>query len=191
MLYKIIDWRIYTSYKKDPQSMSDQENSLIELTKDYFNKDPLFTEKNRKDRYIERLQDGHRCYAYIQKGKIIAYFWVSDSNANLTQFAFKIKLSIPKNTAYIWDCRTAPDFKRQGLYSMGLSEISRIYSDKYLSINCIKHNIASKRGIEKANFIKHTHIMAVILLQKYSFCWLSKYPFKIYINSIDMHRLID
>ena len=129
------------------------------VAKDFYN-NSVFYKKNRKDRYLKHLKQGHRCFGFeTTDGDIAAYFWLTLGQATNPppNPAFKhCSWLLNKNEAYIWDCRTIEDYRRQGLYKAGLQRISqfcRKLNKEKIMISCEIPNHASNEGIVSAGFI--------------------------------------
>lgn len=79
----------------------------------------LFKTKDRAAKFLQRLAQRHRCYGAIaEDGDVASYAWVSDMNDNAAAPPFTgiMRFDIPADAIYIWDCRTAVDHQKRGLY---------------------------------------------------------------------------
>jgi len=117
--------------------------------------DPVFDSKDRRDRFVERLRSGHRFFGFKMDGRVAAYFWFSISC--VVPLSLGAKAEIPTGAGYIWDCRTAPEFRGRGLYASGLRllvDVNRAEGRSLTLIACDADNVASRKGIDKAGFVQ-------------------------------------
>ncbi len=101
----------------------------------------------------DRFRRGRRCYVARLDGKLAAYGWVSFDEEDVGELRLRLKL--PEGEAYIWDCATRPEFRRQRLYSALLSYILsdlRFGHFKRAWIGANLDNEPSQRGIARAGF---------------------------------------
>lgn len=194
LLHRIYHKRYYLFFcaKGAPTRIEHSNELLVDLTIEHFQNDEIFSESNRKEKFISRLSDGHKCLGFLDENKKVkAYFWISDSKVIRAPFTFGLNLKIPPTILYIWDCRTATDFQRKGLYQTGLLKIREAHQDKQIIINCDFKNINSIKGIEKSGFHLCGHISAYLYLRRFNL-WRknNKWP-EFYCKSIDMGTLID
>ena len=100
--------------------------SFRSLGADDFSISPVYQRKNRKDRYLERLAVGHRCFGFVtDENETASYLWLSSPlyGAPLAPFEGGLTCGIPEAAVYIWDCRTVEAFQSQGLYREGLQHL--------------------------------------------------------------------
>ncbi len=124
-----------------------------------FGRHPIFQEKDRKRRYLKHLENGHHCYGFESpSGDIAAYLWLTRGELQqpMPNPAFRgFSWLIGHNEAYIWDCRTAPAYQRQGLYREGLKRLVSICLEQGRSkimISCKPDNTASHLAIQSVGF---------------------------------------
>ncbi|KKU13511.1 MAG: hypothetical protein UX17_C0015G0003 [Parcubacteria group bacterium GW2011_GWC2_45_7] len=138
-----------------------QNNNYVfkQIPKELFAKDPIFDEKNRIEKFYNRLKDGHHyCYGFFdQDNAVVFYMWISypESTSILVPWVFKTKLVVKPCTAYIWDCFTAPQYRRRDLYKKGLLRAKALCAQQGVEqvyIDCTNDNIASQAGINSAGF---------------------------------------
>ena len=105
-----------------------------------------------RERFQQRLEDGHDFYIYSRNGDLAAYFWLSENRA--APFAFGFNVIVPENVRYIWGCRVLDKFQGQGLYKKMLQEArSSVQAHtREIFITAESDNTASIRGIESAGF---------------------------------------
>lgn len=130
-----------------------------QIPKELLAKDPIFNEKNRIEKFYNRLKDEHHyCYGFFDQDNVVVfYMWISypASTSILVPWVFKTKLVINPHTAYIWDCFTTPQHRRRGLYKQGLLKAKALCAQQgveQMYIDCAKDNIASQAGINSAGF---------------------------------------
>ena len=101
-----------------------------------------------------RFQAGRRCYVARVDRNIAAYGWVSFVEEYVGELALHLKM-LP-DEAYIWNCVTLPDFRREYLYSTLLTYIVGELQKDHVSrlwIGADTENVASQKGIARAGFI--------------------------------------
>ncbi|MDB4349671.1 GNAT family N-acetyltransferase [Omnitrophica bacterium] len=128
-----------------------------EIKRDSFKSDPIFAEKNRQARFCSHFDKGHRCYGFFDSDDfIVSYLWISISDKEITvPWIFNMRLIVRPGVAYIWDCFTAVDYRRQGLYRKGLLNARPVCFNKGVKkayIYCTRDNLYSKAGITSAGF---------------------------------------
>ena len=64
---------------------------------------------------VDRLADGSRCFVARVADGIAAYGWVSELVESIGELERPFHMR--EGEAYIWDCATLPEFRRQGLYT--------------------------------------------------------------------------
>lgn len=130
-----------------------QELIFRDLKEDDFEFSKIFKHKNRKERYLKNLENGFRCKGYVTTDNEVAfYLWYT--TGNMAPWFKGMELYLPENDVYIWDCRTAEQWQRKGLYCMALQNISSevLKRSKRVLIDCSNSNIASQKGILNAGF---------------------------------------
>jgi len=108
---------------------------------------------NASDELLKRFDTGRRCYTAWVEGRIAAYGWVSLKEEHIGELNLRIKL-LP-GEVYIWDCATAPELRRNHLYSALLSYIiAELRTEGFCRawIGADIENIPSQRGIARAGF---------------------------------------
>ena len=102
---------------------------------------------------LRRLSDRRRCFAaWIGEG-IAAYGWVSQEDEWIGEQERCIRIS--KQEAYIWDCVTLPDYRRQRLYSALLSHMLSVLKregTQRVWIGTALKNKPSIKGFTNAGF---------------------------------------
>jgi ribosomal protein S18 acetylase RimI-like enzyme len=122
---------------------------------------------------LRRFEGERRCYAARVDGKIVSYGWVSFHEEFVGELNLRLKLL--SEEAYIWDCATLPDFRRNHLYSALLTFVIEDLGTEQLKrawIGTDLNNIASQRGIARAGFqyvadlvIEHVQALRQVWLQ--------------------------
>jgi GNAT superfamily N-acetyltransferase len=100
-----------------------------------------------------RLAAGRRCYVARVRGALAAYGWVSFGEEVIGEMRLRIRL-LP-GEAYVWDCFTAPAYRRRGLYSALLQHITAELRAEGLCrvwIGADLDNIPSQKGMALAGF---------------------------------------
>lgn len=118
---------------------------------------------------LKRFESGRRCYAAQlddnpacnigeiqrnERGKFVAYGWVSFNEEFIGELNLCLRLL--RGEAYIWDCATLPDFRRNHLYSALLAYIvGELRAEKFrrVWIGANLENSISQRGIARAGFV--------------------------------------
>ncbi len=146
--------------------------SFAEINRRHIEEDPVFSEKQRRERFLRFLQDGHRCYGFFtENGNIASYIWLTTQNRELTvPWIFKGKLILRPNIGYIWNCFTDSAHRRKGLYTAGLlkgQSISLKEGARDVYIYCAADNAHSRAGILKALFTEEFSFSGIGMLGIY------------------------
>jgi RimJ/RimL family protein N-acetyltransferase len=133
-----------------------QNYRFVEFSEQDFAQSSLAQMRDRPKVFRFRLSKGHRCYGWRDKdGQIASYLWLSEPTLSDAPWMCELKFMIAPETAYIWDCRTAPGHENRGLYTAGLGQVRRLAAAAGATrvlIDCAPENIPSVRAIEKAGF---------------------------------------
>ena len=100
-----------------------------------------------------RFATGRRCYAAKCAGALAAFGWVSLDREAVGELGLVIQL--PPGDAYVWDCATAPAYRRHHLYTALLAYIAgalRADGRRRIWIGAAPDNTASHAGIMRAGF---------------------------------------
>ena len=101
----------------------------------------------------QRLALGKRCYAAQVGYALAAYGWVSLHEEDICEIG--LRLHLMPGEAYIWDCATAPPYRRLHLYTALLVHIVDQLRHEGLCrvwIGADADNTASQQGIALAGF---------------------------------------
>ncbi len=101
----------------------------------------------------QRFASGKRCYVAQVEGALAAYGWVSFDEEEIGEIRLRIHLM--SGEAYIWDCATAPAYRRLRLYSALLLHIADQLRAEGLCrvwIGADGDNVASQQGMALADF---------------------------------------
>ena len=101
----------------------------------------------------QRLAAGKRCYVVWVEGALAAYGWVSWNEEEIGEIGLRLHL-LP-GEAYIWDCATAPLYRRLRLYTALLAHIAEQLRAEGLCrvwIGADADNTASQTGMALAGF---------------------------------------
>lgn len=139
--------------------------------------DNLAAAMGRADRssVLQRLESGKRCFAGWVAGKIATYCWVSFEREVIGEMEHELRLL--KVEAYIWDCATLPNFRRNRLYSALLSDMVRMLAVEGFQRIWIGSNLENKAsllGFEKAGFQPIIEL-AYLRMFNLRLFWLSPY----------------
>jgi ribosomal protein S18 acetylase RimI-like enzyme len=108
----------------------------------------------------QRLRDGHLLFVKNEQDQPVGYFWYSTEGL-IVPWEKNHSLKVASKTAYIWDCKIAPDYRGRGFYRAALMELlsfANMRSCASVSIYCSQTNTASKKAIEKAGFKRKGHL---------------------------------
>jgi GNAT superfamily N-acetyltransferase len=125
---------------------------------------------------LDRLAVGSRCFVARVTAGIAAYGWVSEVVESIGELERPFHMR--KGEAYIWDCATLPEYRRQGLYTSLLHTMATTLQregTRRLWIGASRGNRPSLRGIASAGFqpvIKMTYVR----LLRFKHVWVSDYP---------------
>jgi len=100
-----------------------------------------------------RFATHRRCYAAMVEGNLAAYGWVTFDEECIGEMGVHIHL-VP-GEAYIWDCATAPLYRRRGLYTALLAHIVGELRGEGLCrvwIGADGDNLPSQKGIARVGF---------------------------------------
>lgn len=121
-------------------------------------RDPVFTARGRRERFVARFADGHRCFVFVDsRDAIAAYFWLTVAGATPVAVPWELgaEALLPSHTAYVWDCFTVTEHRRRGLYRAGILQLTAIGVTEgaaTLAIVARTRNVASIRGITATGF---------------------------------------
>ena len=100
-----------------------------------------------------RFATRRRCYAAMVEGNLAAYGWVTFDEERIGEMGVHIHLA--PGEAYIWDCATAPSYRRHGLYTALLAHIVGELRREGLCrvwIGADGDNLPSQKGIARVGF---------------------------------------
>jgi ribosomal protein S18 acetylase RimI-like enzyme len=123
-----------------------------------------------------RLAVGSRCFVARVAEGIAAYGWVSKVVECIGELERPFHMG--KGEAYIWDCATLQEYRRQGLYTSLLYMMAttlRSEGTHRIWIGASRDNRPSLRGIASAGF-KPVIKMNYVRLFNFKHVWVSKYP---------------
>ena len=101
----------------------------------------------------QRLAAGKRCYVAQVADALAAYGWVSWHEEEIGEIG--LRLHLMPGEAYIWDCATAPAYRRRRLYTALLVHIVEQLRCEHLCrvwIGADADNTASQNGMALAGF---------------------------------------
>ena len=105
------------------------------------------------DALQRRFDQGSHCYGAWIDDSLVSYGWLTCGPEWVGEF--ERNLQIPPGDAYIWDCATLPDYRRQGLFrsllSFIVSELQHGEIERLWIISVLKAP-AIARGISDAGF---------------------------------------
>ena len=125
---------------------------------------------------LDRLAVGSRCFVARVATGIAAYGWVSEVVESIGELERPFHMR--KGEAYIWDCATLPEFRRQGLYTSLLHIIATTLQregTRRLWIGALRGNHPSLRGIASAGF-QPVIKMNYVRVFGFKHVWVSDYP---------------
>jgi GNAT superfamily N-acetyltransferase len=121
-----------------------------------------------------RYSHGRRCFVARIGEEIAAYGWVSTGAECIGEMEREIRLQ--PGEAYVWDCFTWPDHRRQGLYSALLSHINMTLAGegyRRIWIGSDLENRPSLKGFANAGYRPVIQI-TYLRLGGLSFLWVSR-----------------
>jgi ribosomal protein S18 acetylase RimI-like enzyme len=138
----------------------------------------LFRDRDSRasDEMMRRLESGRRCYVAKVEGKLAAYGWVSFEEEMVGELNLRLRL-VP-GEAYIWDCATLPEFRRNLLYSALLTFINKDLHKEGLCrawIGANLDNVPSQQGIARAGF-HHVANLIVARILAMRLVWVEGMP---------------
>jgi ribosomal protein S18 acetylase RimI-like enzyme len=120
----------------------------------------------------QRFEAGRRCFAANSDTHIVAYGWVSHGEECIGEL--ERVFSMRGGAAYIWDCATLPQFRRQGLYVALLTHIVaslRAEGVRRVWIGASLQNHPSIRGFARAGF-QPVLTLTYLRLFGLAHCWV-------------------
>lgn len=105
--------------------------------------DPIFQTKGRAAKFAKRAQQ-HQCWGYRVNGEVVMYFWLSEDETPLWR-----KAVLRSDSAYIWDCFTAEEFRRRGYFTKALEDARKIADTREVLTAVVTGNDDSARVIAK------------------------------------------
>ncbi|MGD2050214.1 MAG: GNAT family N-acetyltransferase [Chloroflexota bacterium] len=121
-----------------------------------------------------RFSPQRRCFVAKFEGEIAAYGWVSINAECVGEMEREVQLQ--PGEAYVWDCFTWPDYRRQRLYSSLLSYINTKLADegyRRIWIGSNLENRPSLKGFANAGYRPVVHI-TYLRLGGLSFLWVNR-----------------
>jgi GNAT superfamily N-acetyltransferase len=70
----------------------------------------------------KRFQIGRQCFVAQANGAVVAYGWLTRGSEYVGEF--ERELQVGADEAYVWDCATLPNYRRQRLFSALLAYIT-------------------------------------------------------------------
>jgi GNAT superfamily N-acetyltransferase len=122
----------------------------------------------------KRFEIGRQCFVAQVNGVIAAYGWVTRGAEYVGEF--ERELQVGANEAYVWDCATLPDYRRQGLFSALLAYITdrlRHEGIQHLWIIGLAAAPGIDRGVAAAGF---QPILSLAYLRVLALCALKLEP---------------
>jgi hypothetical protein len=101
----------------------------------------------------QRFASGRRCYVARVEDTLAAYGWVSFDQEDIGEL--RVSMRLAPGEAYVWDCGTAPAYRRRRLYTALLAHIAdelRVEGLCRVWIGAAHDNLASQNGIALAGF---------------------------------------
>lgn len=151
-----------------------------------FNKinNQFFHKASRLDRYSNYLKNGYECYGFFNEKEVVSYFWltIGKENTSVEVPWVGLRWILPAGKAYIWDCRTAINYRSMGLYTAGLYKLRSLSTEKHadaILIACHKTNVSSCRGIISAGFKPIRTVRVISIANKRIIFVRSKFPYYI------------
>jgi ribosomal protein S18 acetylase RimI-like enzyme len=136
--------------------------------------------RNRDSRTSEemlmRLESGRRCYMARVDNQLAAYGWVSFDEEIIGEL--NLRLRLVSGEAYVWDCATLPDFRRNHLYSALLAYINKDLHAEGLCrawIGANRDNVPSQLGIARAGY-HHVANLTITRMLAMRLVWVEGMP---------------
>jgi ribosomal protein S18 acetylase RimI-like enzyme len=102
---------------------------------------------------LGRLAGGRRCYLARIAGTPVACGWVSFEQEGIGEQGLRVRLA--PGEAYVWNCVTAPAYRRRGLYTLLLRHIAQALAAEGVRrvwIGADLDNVPSQKGMARAGF---------------------------------------
>jgi ribosomal protein S18 acetylase RimI-like enzyme len=110
-----------------------------------------------------RFQRGKRCFVGLVEGKLACWGWVSHEDEWIGEM--KVTFRLEEGEAYIWDCVTLPDFRRQGLFSALINHMARDLQKEGMVRVWIGSNLENQPSIKGFKKAGYQPVMLVLFVQ--------------------------
>lgn len=115
-------------------------------------------------------RDDRRCFVGWFNKRIVTYCWLSMEQEYVGEM--ERELNLLEGEAYIWNCATLPDYRRQGLYTALLAfMLARLAEDgaQRVWIGADLENVPSHRAFHTAGFLPAAAFTYVRFWRLYAF----------------------
>jgi GNAT superfamily N-acetyltransferase len=112
-----------------------------------------------------RFENGKRCFVGLVEGKLACWGWVSHADEWIGEM--KVTFRLESDEAYIWDCVTLLEFRRQGLFSGLINHMARDLQKEGVIRVWIGSNFENRpsiKGFEKAGYQPVIRVLFVQVL---------------------------
>ena len=121
----------------------------------------------------ERLSNGDEFFGWTAAdGSILSFAWVCFGRRKIGVQ----RMCDAPGRAFIYNCHTSPEFRGRGLYTTLLCQVRSTLAAEHVSefiIDVNKHNLPSRRGIERAGFQRVASLTSVKVLKRWD-CVVSR-----------------
>lgn len=117
--------------------------------------DPWLSRRQLLSQALRRFSSGETLYSVCRNGKLLHYGWVAPGAQIHTLQGVRATITLPSDSAVLYDFFTHPHYRRQGLYQRNLRQILRDLADagvRKAFIGVMKKNESSRAAIERAGF---------------------------------------
>ncbi len=128
----------------------DQNIQLLELTQDDIDKMLEIMYVSRAG-LQQRFSRGDRCFAVLDKSKILSYFWVRLGERHVPELHWKFNLQA--HQAWLYNAVTAKQARGRGLYPSVIRHMAKVMVAEGINelfVDVEQRNCPSIRGVEKA-----------------------------------------
>jgi len=105
---------------------------------------------------LARLGSGQHFYSRIEDGRLVHWGWLIDHETTLEPTEIGERLTLPVQSAVLFDFYTRPEFRGRGLYGRALgqciADAGRVPNARHVVISVLADNTPSRRTTEKAGF---------------------------------------
>jgi len=166
---KKIGSMIYTNdvviiYEHKRKNLVNSPASIVYASQENLKDILNFQDKHYLKKFQKFMENGDRGYLAYLDGKCVHRSWVIQNPGERVRVHRYLGFRLRNNEVYIHYCETSKNARGKNIYPAVLNKIAEDYPDKKIIISTNEHNIASRRGIEKAGFDETARAKILVML---------------------------